>query len=86
MRKDRRIYAGRIDLSARFWPTAARFDGDFMKIVDERLDRMIEIADKLDVPLDHVVQHMGRVDQRTFAALSESPSRLPRYMKSSVSP
>lgn len=62
------------------------FDGEFMKIVDERLDRMIEIADKLDMPLDHVVQHMGRVDQRTFAALSESPSRLPRYMKSSVSP
>lgn len=57
-----------------------------MKLVDRRLDRMIEIADHLDVPLDHVVQHMGRCDQRTFDALSDNPSRLPRYIKSSVSP
>lgn len=57
-----------------------------MKEVDRRLDRMIEIADQLDVPLDHVVAHMGRVDQSTFDALSASPSRLPRYMKSRVSP
>ena len=57
-----------------------------MKKIDRRLDRMIEIADKLDVPLDHVVAHMGRCSQRDFAAFSDNPSRLPRYMKSSVSP
>lgn len=57
-----------------------------MKKVDARLDRMIEIADLLDVPLDHVVKHMGRVSQSDFDALSDNPSRLPRYMKSSVSP
>lgn len=57
-----------------------------MTTVDDRLDRMIEIADQLNVPLDHVVKHMGRVDQRTFDDLSESPSRLPRYTKSSDTP
>jgi len=57
-----------------------------MKEIDRRLDRMIEVADELDVPLDHVVKHMGRCDQRTFEALSERPSRLPRYTKSSVTP
>lgn len=57
-----------------------------MQAVDARLDRMIELAEALGVPLDHIVKHMGRVDQRTFAALSDNPSRLPRYIKSSVSP
>ena len=57
-----------------------------MKDVDLRLDRMIEIADEMSVPLDHVVAHMGRVDQRTFEALSANPSRLPRYTKSRVKP
>jgi len=57
-----------------------------MKEIDRRLDRMMEIADALGVPLDHVVAHMGRVDQSTFAALSANPSRLPLYMKSSVKP
>lgn len=57
-----------------------------MKEIDRRLDRMIQIADQLDVPLDHVVAHMGRVDQRAFEALSDNPSRLPLYMKSKVSP
>lgn len=54
--------------------------------IDRRLDRMIEIADELDVPLDHVVAHMGRCDQSTFRAFSDNPSLLPRYMKSSVRP
>ncbi len=54
-----------------------------MKVVDKRLDRMIEIADELDVPLDHVVKHMGRCDQRSFLMFSETPESLPRYMKSS---
>lgn len=57
-----------------------------MQEIDKRLDRMIEIADERDVPLDHVVKHMGRCDQRTFEAISDNPSRLPRYMKSNVRP
>lgn len=57
-----------------------------MKLIDIRLDRMIEISDELDVPLDHVIAHMGRCDQRTFAAFSDNQSRLPRYTKSKVSP
>lgn len=54
--------------------------------IDRRLDRMIEISDLLDVPLDHVVRHMGRCDQRTFREFSDSPSRLPRYIKSKSRP
>jgi dsDNA-binding SOS-regulon protein len=54
--------------------------------IDKRLDRMIEIADRLDLSLDQVVVHMGRCDQRTFEALSDNPSRLPRYIKSRVKP
>lgn len=57
-----------------------------MKVVDQRLDRMIEIADTLDVPLDHVVKHMGRCDQSTFDAFSDNPDRLPRYIKSKSTP
>lgn len=57
-----------------------------MDTIDKRLDRMLAVADELDVPLDHVVKHMGRCDQRTFEALSERPSRLPLYTKSSVRP
>lgn len=53
---------------------------------ERRLDRMIQIADELDVPLDHVVKHMARVDQKTFLAYSDRPSRLPRYTKSNVRP
>jgi hypothetical protein len=60
--------------------------GDDMNEIDRRLDRMIEVADVLDVSLDYVVKHMGRCDQSTFEALSDNPSRLPRYMKSKVSP
>ena len=56
------------------------------KTIDQRLDRMIQIADELDVPLDHVVSHLGRCDQSAFDAVSANPSRLPRYMKSSVKP
>lgn len=56
------------------------------RLVDRRLDRMIEIADELDVPLDHVVRYMGRCSQTTFRAFSDNPSLLPRYTKSSVSP
>ena len=49
-----------------------------MKTVDERLDRMIEIAESEGLTLDHVVKYMGRCDQRTFKAFSDNPSLLPR--------
>lgn len=54
--------------------------------IDRRLDRMIQIAEELGVPLDHVVKHMGRCPQSDFMMFSEMPERLPRYMKSSVRP
>ena len=57
-----------------------------MKPVDQRLDRMIEIASSEGVTLDSVVQAIGRADQMTFDAVSDKPSLLPRYMKSSVKP
>lgn len=57
-----------------------------MKPVDVRLDRMMEIAQDQDVTLDEVVRAIGRADQRIFDAVSERPSRLPRYMKSKVNP
>lgn len=56
------------------------------KEIDARLDRMIEIADTLNVPLDHVVEHIGRCDQSRFLEVSDNPSLLPRYIKSKVSP
>jgi hypothetical protein len=57
-----------------------------MKEIDLRLDRMIEVAGQLNVPLDHVVKHMGRCDQSRFLILSETPEMLPRYIKSSDNP
>lgn len=54
--------------------------------INQRLDRMIEVSDALDVPLDHVVTHMGRCSQTEFLMLSANPSRLPRYTKSIVNP
>lgn len=57
-----------------------------MKEIDKRLDRMIEIADLLDVPLDHVVKHMGRCSQSMFLMWSGTPESLPRYTKSRDSP
>jgi hypothetical protein len=55
-------------------------------VADRRLDRMLEIADELDVPLDYVVKLMGRCSYKTFRAFSDNPSTLPRYIQSSVSP
>lgn len=54
--------------------------------INRRLDRMIEVAELLGVPLDHVIRHMGRCDQSLFEAFSDNPSLLPRYTKSSVRP
>lgn len=51
-----------------------------MQEVDKRLDRMIEIAESEGLTLDHVVNVMGRCDQRTFRAFSDNPSSLPRKM------
>ena len=57
-----------------------------MNKIDDRLDRMIEIARDYDLSLDHVVSHMGRCTYREFLTLSANPSLLPRYTKSRVSP
>ncbi len=57
-----------------------------MQEIDNRLDRMIEIADELGVTLDLVVSHMGRCSQSRFDALSDNPSLLPRKMKSNDKP
>lgn len=57
-----------------------------MHSIDERLDRMIQIADETGATLDDVVKAIGRADQRAFDAVSANPSRLPRYMKSRVRP
>ena len=57
-----------------------------MTQLDVRLDRMIEVAAELEAPLDHVVKHMGHVCQSDFRMLSDNPSVLPRYTKSSVTP
>ena len=57
-----------------------------MQDIYERLDRMIEIAEETGESLDEIVAIMGRCSQSTFDALSDNPSRLPMYMKSSVSP
>ena len=59
---------------------------DLQTIADQRLDRMIEISDLLDVSLDHVVRQMAYCDEVRFRALSDNPSSLPRYIKSSVKP
>ena len=44
------------------------------KLVDTRLDRMIEIADETGLKLDDVVRIMGRCDQRDFEKFSDNPS------------
>jgi methyl-accepting chemotaxis protein len=57
-----------------------------MAEIDQRLDRMIELADETGYTLDQIVKAVGRIDQSTFDAVSESPSLLPRYIQSSVRP
>lgn len=54
--------------------------------IDARLDRMIEVADEIGAPLDHVVAYMGRCSYTTFLAFSDNPSLLPRYTQSRVNP
>jgi hypothetical protein len=54
--------------------------------IDQRLDRMIEIADETGLTLDAVVAAIGRSDQKTFRAFSDTPSTLPRYIASRVKP
>jgi hypothetical protein len=57
-----------------------------MKLVDQRLDRMIEMADETGLTLDEIVQVAGRCDNNTFRAFSDNPSSLPRYIKSRLNP
>lgn len=53
---------------------------------EQRLDQMIQVAKATGFSLDLVVQAMRGLSQTDFDAVSERPSRLPRYMKSSVTP
>lgn len=53
---------------------------------DRRLDRMIEIARDMDMPLDDVVFYMGRCSETAFRAFSDNPSLLPIKRKSNVKP
>lgn len=57
-----------------------------MQDVDARLDRMIELADQMQISLDDIVRAIGRADQTIFDAVSERPSLLPRYIQSRVNP
>jgi transcriptional/translational regulatory protein YebC/TACO1 len=54
--------------------------------VNLRLDAMIKMAEETGISLDKIVEAIGRADQTTFDAASESPSRLPMYIKSSDKP
>ena len=55
-------------------------------IVDQRLDELIDLADRTGHSLDDLVRAIGRADQKTFSACCEMPSILPRYIASKVSP
>lgn len=57
-----------------------------MQSVNDRLDRMIEIAVTENYTLDSVVAALGRCDQSVFDAVSDSASRLPKYIKSKLRP
>ena len=57
-----------------------------MTSVDDRLDRMIAIADETGMSLDEIVRVMGRCNQSTFDALSANPDLLPKYIQSSDRP
>jgi hypothetical protein len=57
-----------------------------MDVADLRLDRLIELADETGMTLDELVKLVGRADQSTFLAFSESASMRPRYMKSNDRP
>ncbi len=55
-------------------------------VADDRLDRLLEIADETGFSLDDVVAAVGRCDQTTFEAVSDNPSLLPRYIQSRLRP
>ena len=57
-----------------------------MKEVDRRLDRMIEIAEEMNVSLDVVVKAIGRAQDNVFLAVSDITSTLARYIKSKFKP
>jgi hypothetical protein len=53
---------------------------------ERRLDDMLRIAAATGQTLDSVVLVLGQSDETFFRAVSDNPSILPRYMKSSVKP
>lgn len=53
---------------------------------EKKLDLMIQLAEKTGVSLDRIVADLRQLDQTCLEAISERPSRLPRYMKSNVKP
>jgi hypothetical protein len=53
---------------------------------ERRLDDMLRIAAATGQTLDSVVLALGQSDETFFRAVSDNPSILPRYMKSSVKP
>lgn len=55
-------------------------------ILDARLDQMVAIADAAGASLDDVVAAIGYASETIFRAVSDNPSSLPLYMKSSVRP
>lgn len=60
--------------------------GSEVSMLDERLDAMIALAEATGESLDRIVRAVGGLDQSEFRAVIESPSTLPRYIQSSVSP
>jgi hypothetical protein len=53
---------------------------------DERLDHMIQLARLTGISLDEIVEAFQFLDDSALLAVSESPSTLPKYIQSSVSP
>ncbi len=53
---------------------------------ENRMDRLIELAEETGFSLDAIVRALARCDQTIFDAVSDNPSLLPRYIQSSVSP
>lgn len=53
---------------------------------DQRTELVLFIADDLNASIDEVWQAVRHLDESRLIALSEQPSSLPLYMKSSESP
>ena len=57
-----------------------------MNILDARLDDLVWLAEISGYSLDDVVEAVGKCPESEFRAVLESPSILPRYIKSNVRP